>query len=66
MIQLRWSNQGPKGEENAYGTIYTKEGSVVICSHGGSQWLCRSCAEEIRKLNPDWLKKTPDWLRKEE
>ena len=38
-------------EGNAYGEILSvdKQGKQipVICGHGGSMWLCRSCANKI-------------------
>ena len=52
-IPLRWANSGPEGERNAYGTVVTKEGTPVICTHGGSMWLCESCAKAILEHNPD-------------
>jgi hypothetical protein len=55
---LRWSNSGPEGETNAYGTIRTKDGDPVICSHGGSMWLCSSCAEKILEQLPDEVVRT--------
>lgn len=49
MIRLPWSDSGPAGEDNAYGEL-TIDGGPIICGHGGSMWLCRSCAEKIKKL----------------
>lgn len=31
-------------KENWYGLLLTEEGRPVICNHGGSMWLCGSCA----------------------
>jgi len=50
---LRWSNSGPAGERNAFGSIVTKEGHPIICQHVGSMWLCHSCAKAIIEHDPD-------------
>ena len=39
-------------EENAYGTVViwdeaNQKDVPVICMHGGSMWLCPSCADAI-------------------
>lgn len=34
---------------NAYGLVISKDGYPVICGHGGSGWLCNSCADQITK-----------------
>jgi len=39
--------------ENAFGEILSISGDKaipVICMHGGSMWLCRSCADRIMEF----------------
>jgi hypothetical protein len=38
--------QPAPGETNAYGLV-KRDGANVICTHGGSTWLCKSCADRI-------------------
>lgn len=40
-------------EENAFGSVADKHGNLWICTHGGSQWLCPSCARAILINFPD-------------
>lgn len=40
------SQAPPVNEQNAYGTVLS-DGLPVICMHGGSGWLCASCALKI-------------------
>lgn len=58
-IQLRWSNSGPANEDNAFGEVVDMEGRGCICTHGGSSWLCRSCAERILKDCPETVVRRP-------
>ena len=48
------NSMGRLAEENAYGEVveeckHTGRILPVICGHGGSMWLCRSCKNEIVK-----------------
>jgi hypothetical protein len=56
VIRLRWSDSGPENETNAYGKVVNKDGGPVICGHGGSMWLCQSCADEVLKRCPNSVK----------
>ena len=48
---------GSDGRLNAFGTVVCEkrsnslvlETTPVICGHGGSQWLCATCADNIRE-----------------
>lgn len=51
IIPLKWSDAGPEGEENHFGRILY-DGVPAICTHGGSQWMCKSCAEAILAHEP--------------
>lgn len=52
-IPLMWSDSGPAGEDNAFGEIVSdRPGEAplpIICGHGGSMWLCRTCMARIEK-----------------
>lgn len=46
------SCEGINERDNAYGQLLSThasspDGIPVICGHGGSMWLCRSCAEKF-------------------
>lgn len=48
------NSMGHLAERNAFGEIVDvceHSGRIypVICGHGGSMWLCRSCKDEILK-----------------
>lgn len=40
---------------NIYGLIVSKKGNnPIICGHGGSMWLCKSCGEKC--IKEKWAK----------
>jgi hypothetical protein len=60
VVQQR--HPGPDGRPNAFGAVVVEkfnsdypsiilETIPVICMHGGSAWLCRSCAEQIKFIS---------------
>lgn len=56
MFSLKWSDSGPPNQQNAYAEVLSvgEDGKVlpIICMHGGSMWLCRSCADEFLRVSP--------------
>jgi hypothetical protein len=57
-VPLRWSDSGPADQRNAFGEVVSADRTTpddpvfpIICMHGGSKWLCHSCAETILKAN---------------
>jgi len=46
-VSVAYRHGLPNSLENAFGTVLSKDHLPYICGHGGSAWLCPSCAKKI-------------------